>query len=201
MRYIIILFVISSHALLAQNSSDPQAIFSGNSDLKGFGSYDMKLTPIADNTSLFIGAKGGVTVNKFFSLGAAGYGLVSSSDIISENGVPLKLNGGYGGLLIGFQAFPRKVVHLSFPIILGGGTMYLTDEYFFQNPSDSDFTVEKSGFVVVEPGAHLEFNVTRFFHLEMGASYRYVQGLNMRNLTDEQLLGWAIDLSLKFGSF
>ena len=55
--------------------------------------------------------------------------------------------------------------------------------------------------MVVEPGANLEFNVTRFFHLGLGASYRYVQGLSMSSLTDEQLLSWAINLNLKFGSF
>ena len=190
MRIIILLFFIAfSNLLLAQESTDPQSIFSGSSDLTGFGSYDMKLTQIKDGTSLFIGARGGVTVNKYFSIGAAGYGLVNAPEIEDASSTSLKMNGGYGGLLIGFQLFPRKVVHLSFPIILGGGSMYLTDPNYFQNTSDSDFTVEKSAFMVVEPGANLEFNITRFFHLEMGASYRYVNGLNMENLTDEQLLG------------
>ena len=196
----VILLLCVATLVSAQDTSEAKAIFSGTSELKGFGSYEMKLTQIADKTSLFIGASGGVTVNKYFMLGLAGYGLVTNPEL-NTTPADLRLNGGYGGLLIGFNAFPRQVVHLSFPIIIGGGSMYLTDPYFFQNPSDSDYTVEQSGFMVVEPGANLEFNVTRFFHLGMGASYRYVQGLTMANLTDEQLLGWTINLNLKFGSF
>ena len=162
----------------------------------------MKLTQIADNTSLFIGASGGVTVNKVFTFGVAGYGLVTNPEIQQyATSTQLQLNGGYGGLIIGFTILPREVVHLSIPILIGGGSMYLTDPFYFQNTEDSEYTVEKSGFMVVEPGANLEFNVTRFFHLGMGASYRYVQGLSMSSLTDEQLLGWAINLNLKFGSF
>ncbi len=198
-KYLLVL-LLTPLSVFAQNSGGANAIFSGNSDLKGFGSYEMKLTQIADATSLFIGASGGVTVNKTFMFGIAGYGLAASPDIESINS-NYRLNGGYGGLLLGFNIFPREVVHLSFPIVIGVGSMYLTDPYFFSGTSDSDLTIEKSGFMVIEPGANLEFNVTRFFHLGMGASYRYVQGLSMNSLTDEQLLGWAINLNLKFGSF
>lgn len=200
-KLFILLFISFATVVYAQESSDANTIFSRSSELKGFGAYEMKLTQISDITSLFIGASGGVTVNKIFMFGIAGYGLVSNPEIVeSSTSTPLRLNGGYGGLLFGFNVFPRKVVHLSFPIVIGGGSMYLTDPFYFQD-SDSEFTVEKSGFMVVEPGANLEFNVTRFFHLGMGASYRYVQGLSMNSLTDEQLLGWAINLNLKFGSF
>lgn len=196
-----LLLICTVLALSATAQDDAKSIFGGSSELKGFGAYEMKLTPIKDVTSLFIGASGGVTVNKFFMLGVAGYGLSSTPELTDAAGTNLRLNGGYGGLLMGFNIFPREVVHLSIPIVLGGGSMYLTDPNYFSGTSDSDFTVEKSGFMVIEPGANLEFNVTRFFHLGMGASYRYVQGLNMTNLTDEQLLGWSINLNLKFGSF
>ena len=199
----ILLLTLVPFLVLGQNDSDEaKSIFSGGSEIKGFGAFEMKLTPIADKTSLFIGAKGGVNVNKYFMLGLAGYGLASGTDIPGE--IPpkdLRLNGGYGGLLVGFNIFPREVVHLSIPIVFGAGKMYLTDPTFFSGNSDSDYTIENSSFMVVEPGANLVFNVTSFFRLGMGASYRYVQGLSLTNLTDEQLLGWAINLNLKFGSF
>ncbi len=133
--------------------------------------------------------------------GIAGYGLAASPEIGSLSSTDYRLNGGYGGLLIGFNLFPREVVRISFPILFGGGKMYLTEPFFFSGSPDTDLTIEKSGFMVVEPAANLEFNVTRFFHLGLGASYRYVQGLSMSSLTDEQLLSWAINLNLKFGSF
>jgi hypothetical protein len=199
----ILLITFVPFLVLGQNDSDEaRSIFSGGSEIKGFGAFEMKLTPIADRTSLFIGASGGVNVNKYFMLGVAGYGLASGTEISGE--IPpkdLRLNGGYGGLLIGFNIFSREVVHLSIPIVFGAGKMYLTDPNFFSSNSDSEYTIENSAFMVVEPGAILVFNVTTFFRLGIGGSYRYVQGLNLTNLTDEQLLGWAINLNLKFGSF
>ncbi len=199
---LILLIFLAPWVYGQDNSDDAKSIFSGGSEIKGFGSFDMKLTPIDDITSLFIGASGGVTVNKFFILGLSGYGLVSGTELTGEvSSKKLNLNGGYGGLLVGFNIFPREVVHLTIPIVFGIGRMYVTDPNFFKNTSDSDYTIEKSSFMVVEPGANLEFNVTPFFRLGMGASYRYVQGLSLTNLTDEQLLGWTINLSLKFGKF
>lgn len=199
---LLFLFFISFSVYSQDRSNDAQFIFSGGSEIKGFGSFEMKLTPIADKTSLFIGASGGVTVNKFFILGLSGYGLASGTELTGAiSSKKLRLNGGYGGLLVGFNIFPREVVHLTIPIVFGVGRMYITDPNYFQTTSDSDYTIEKSAFMVVEPGANLEFNVTPFFRLGTGASYRYVQGLNLTNLTDEQLLGWAINLSLKFGKF
>jgi len=141
-------------------------------------------------------------VNKILIVGMAGYGIVSNTVVQgSVPGTDLDLYGGYGGLVLGFNVLPREVVHLSVPVILGAGTIYLSDPNFFNYTSDSEYTIEKSTFLVVEPGAYLEFNVTQFFRLGIGASYRYVQGSALTNLTDEELSDWSANLQLKFGRF
>ena len=200
----IITILITAGLVTSINAQDNEvnALFSGTSELKGFGAMEMKLTRIVGNTGMMIGASGGAIVNKSLIVGMAGYGIVSNTVVQgSVPGTDLDLYGGYGGLVLGFNVLPREVVHLSVPVILGAGTIYLSDPNFFNYTSDSEYTIEKSTFLVVEPGAYLEFNVTRFFRLGIGASYRYVQGSAFTNLTDEELSDWSANLQLKFGRF
>ena len=192
---------LTSLTVMAQDE-EVNSLFSGNQELKGFGALDLKLTRIVDNTAMVIGAQGGAIVNKSLIVGFAGYGIVSNARVQSNPpATEYDLYGGYGGLVLGFNLLPREVVHLSVPVVVGAGTIHLSDPNFFTYTSDSDFTVEQSTFFVAEPAAYLEFNVTRFFRLGLGASYRYVQGSSFSNLTDEDLSDWTANLQLKFGRF
>ena len=167
----------------------------------------MKATRIIsdpDNTQegLLVGVTGGVTVNKYLIFGLGGYGLATKTTIQGTNpDKPLRLYGGYGGAVLGFNLFPRQVVHLSFPILIGAGTFYLEDETFFNNSFDPEYTIEKSSFFVAEPTALLEINVTSFFRFGAGVGYRYIDGLDMENLTSDDLSDWSGTLVFKFGRF
>jgi len=205
----IILIIVSSIFVISPvlgQQSEVKSIFSngdgGGVEMKGFGSFEMKLSPIAGKTALLVGASGGVTINKFFILGISGYGIATNVEIYGwDVNRPLRLYGGYGGMLLGFNIFPREIVHFTFPVVVGGGHVYLVDPNYFSNTSDRDYSLEQSSFMIVEPGANLEFNVTRFFRLAMGVSYRFVNGLNFANMADEELNDWSANLELKFGRF
>jgi len=114
---------------------------------------------------------------------------------------------GYGGLLLEYIAFPRKAVHLSFPIIIGAGGTSLGAKTFVnhsqidpQEWGTYDF-VESSTFFVVEPGISAELNMTKFFRLNAGVTYRYISGLNLVRLSDDALSDFTFSLTLKFGAF
>ena len=203
-RLTLISFLLGFGSLVfgQDQDSDIKYIFKNNTDLKGFGTIEMKLSDILNETGLLIGGNGGVTVNKYFLFGAGGYGIVTKTTVPGTNpDEPLRLYGGYGGLMIGFNLFPREVVHLSFPILIGAGNIDIVDENFFSNSFDQDFTVERSAFFVAEPGVLLEINVTSFFHLGLGASYRYIDGLNMANINSSDLTDWSGNVSFKFGGY
>ena len=196
------LFITNMKSFAQDNGSEVKYIFKNNTELKGFGSFEMKLSKIVDDTGLLLGGTGGVNVNKFLILGVGGYGIVTKTKvqgIIPDK--PLSLYGGYGGVLLGFNIFPREVVHLSFPVLIGAGNIYLVDETFFANSFDEDFTIERSTFFVAEPGILVEVNITNFFHLALGASYRLIDGLNMTNLSNDDISDWSGNLVFKFGSF
>jgi hypothetical protein len=53
----------------------------------------------------------------------------------------------------------------------------------------------------LEPALNAEVNITSFFRINAGASYRYISGLNYNNLKNEDFSGFSGALTLKFGSF
>jgi hypothetical protein len=113
------------------------------------------------------------------------------------------LAGGYGGLYIEPVLMPSFPVHLSFPILLGaGGISYVSKE-----PNrDNNYIEDTEAFLLVEPSAEVELNLTRFFRLAVGATYRFPTSFSVGvsdspRASAESLKGFSYTLSLKFGKF
>ncbi len=113
------------------------------------------------------------------------------------------LAGGYGGLYIEPVLMPKWPVHLSFPVLLGaGGISYVTRE-----PNrDNNYIEDTQAFLLAEPGAEIELNLTRFFRMSLGATYRFPTSFRT-NSSDvplarvSSLEGLSYTVSLKFGRF
>ena len=118
-------------------------------------------------------------------------------------GKDLFLTGGYGGLYIEPILFPKLPVHLSFPTLFGaGGITYVSDRHNF----DTDFIEDSEVFLLIEPSAEIELNLTKFFRLAMGASYRFPTpfniGLTGSSIADaKSLKGVSYLMTFKFGKF
>ena len=215
MRNIIILSIfISFYTVQAQqyvDSHDPdeiKSLISKSSETFGFGGADLRIGNVAGNRSLIMGGSGGVIVNRTYFLGLAGYGLITDNEIdglipTATTPVEKKLDiyGGYGGMVFGFTLWTREPVHLHFPFLVGAGAFEVVDNNFFNNNFDTDFSIERSAFFIGEPGAQLEFNITEHFRIGAGVSYRFVKGLDMVNLEDEDLTGLSTNISVRFGQF
>ncbi|MEP5105068.1 MAG: hypothetical protein ABJQ84_10630, partial [Ekhidna sp.] len=192
----ITLIMCLSSSVLGQrymDTNNPQdeevkSLLSKQNDLNAFGALDLKISDLKDERALLVGAYGGFIINRRYLFGVAGYGIVTNVEF--EGLVPgdvnpkkLHLHGGYGGIIIGGTIAPKELVHISFPIILGAGSLEVVDkDFFMNNPADSEFTVENSVFFVAEPGIEVEFNLTKYFRLGAGATYRYVSGLELDNV-------------------
>jgi hypothetical protein len=113
------------------------------------------------------------------------------------------LTGGYGGLYIEPILLPRSPVHLSFPVLLGaGGISFISrDEGFNEN-----FIEDSKAFLLIEPSAELELNLTKFFRLAFGASYRFPTQFDV-GLPDtytidvDALKSMSYTITFKFGKF
>ncbi len=184
-----------------------KSLLGKENDINGFGAMDIKVGDFINERALLMGAYGGFIINRRYLFGVAGYGILTNVEfegsVPGETEIkPLNLHGGYGGVLIGLTIAPRELIHLSIPIVLGAGAFEVADEDFFvNNPADSEFTVENSTFFIVEPGLELEFNITKYFRLGAGATYRHIAGTELANVKDEDLSGFSGMLSFRFGRF
>jgi hypothetical protein len=206
-RLLLLLFILP---VLAH--AQEETLLSGEVHHGGFGGPVLKMTRINGEDALLVGGRGGWIINHTFVIGAGGYGLVSdvrpkTPGFLNENLLML----GYGGLELEYIAASDKVVHLSFPVLIGAGALgYRYGQ--FGNDMNLDFNFDRKfdTFFVIEPGANLELNVVSFFRITAGASYRHVTGVSaptdplgiQRPLTSNtELRGFSWNLGFKFGAF
>lgn len=206
---VLLMFSASCFAQKYVDSNDPnevKSLLSKDNDIKGFGGIDVKFGMVNTDRSLLLGGYGGVIINKNYIFGLAGYGLATTNTFL---GIPpgqdaekeLNLYGGYGGLLIGGILFPKEMIHINIPILLGAGNMDVSDENYFNNGIDTEFTIDKSAFFVIEPGIQIEANITGNLRLGLGATYRMIQAVDLLHLNDDDLSDYTVALSLRFGRF
>jgi hypothetical protein len=162
--------------------------------------------------SLLFGGRGGWVIGHKFVLGGAGYGMTTNNilandQLLAGDSTQLKLQMGYGGVLIEYIAMPKKAIHLSFPLILGAGGASVSNKIYdpYDNVNQEDWTnfeiVESSGYFIAEPGVNLELNIVRFMRMTMGANYRFITGTNLERISDSDLSGISFNFGLKFGKF
>ena len=188
-----------------EKKDDMKTIFTKD-NLKLTGGYiapEIKVGDVHEDISLFVGGRMGFTFNDKFSMGLAGYGLVSNSNFdINRTGTPesVSIGFGYGGLNMEYTLFSNKVVHFTIPVVVGVGGVYLYEDqgdYLYDNFYD----IENSAAFVVEPGVTVELNLFKFFRIDLGASYRYVAGTELVYLQDSDLSDLSFNATFKFGFF
>jgi hypothetical protein len=151
----------------------------------------------------------GAIINHFFTIGLGGYGILNSGNLWYDFDGPLGapegayLFGGYGGLKMEFKVWPTSPVHLSFPILIGGGGMAFNTSYYHDHNYnyDNGNTIDSDGFFVVEPGVMVELNLLKFMRLDAGISYRYAPDLDLIYTSSGLINNFNVNLSLKFGKF
>lgn len=176
----------------------------------GFMGFTVKLADINHYNTVLVGGNMGALFNDNFMLGAGGYGISSTNSFEGKvnstinNTQPLYLYGGYGGIIVGYKIFPTEIIHVSIPVLIGGGGFEISD--IKSNNVDEisiNHTVEETTALVIEPSIEAEINVTKFFRIAIGGGYRIVQGTNfsINNVSDADLTSWSTHFSLKFGKF
>jgi len=113
----------------------------------------------------------------------------------------IDLRGGYGGLMLGFIIAPREVIHVTIPLFIGAGSFHEIERQYDFNNFPRDVSLLTSSFAVAEPGLQVEINVSKTVRLGVGGNYRLIQGTNFREISDEDLSGFAGNITLKIGRF
>ena len=175
----------------------------------GFGghlSINVKGTEVYGESAILVGGELVFTLNHALNIGVAGYGMPSRVDYQGADlfsGDPLYLEMGYGGFFIEPVFFDQEVVHFTAPILIGGGWSGLTDQRFFSDPYYDDVlrVAHETVFFVFEPGINMEVNLVRNVKLTAGGSYRYINGSDLRGVSDDDLSGFSFGAGIRVGWF
>ncbi len=201
MKRLLVFVVILTCSAFARE----RTLISGEMDHGGYGGPVFKYTQIGPNKTdgFLVGGQGGWIIDHKFVLGGAGYGLASKVQAdwyevrtFDGESVPYVLDFGYGGLLLGFISSSDDLIHYELFAVLGGGGIdyRLEDNYeSYDNSGDAIF--------VAEPGINLMLNVTEFFRLGVGATYRFVQGVDLPGMTNDDFNNFSAQIIFKFGAF
>jgi hypothetical protein len=220
-----------SLAVFAQDAQQPSAS-SGSPELKtifGNGKGTCKI-PMGyfielnggytqfDNKSVFLpGISVGMILDHHWTVGATGsfignWGGVRYNDIYYDSAAQqmhgADLKGGYGGLLLEYTLFPNSRVHVAFPLMIGGGYMFYSND---QHHHDSAFYdphngrhgdhISSDNFFVIEPGVKVEFNIIKYMRVGLGVTYRYSPDVDLKNTPENIINQFTGRLSLRFGKF
>ncbi len=189
-----------------EECEEKETLLKGNEISGAFLGTTIKVGELNSQEAFWIGGDVGIIFDEDLGIGLAGYGLVNSvrSDNASADGNSLYFQSGYGGLLIEPALFENKVFSLSFPSLFGLGgiaetsTRGLIDEvHSFE--LEEDEILGGDVFWVLEPGAQLNLNVTRWMKINAGVSYRKAYGLDLPNSSSKQLDGLQGTVSLRLG--
>lgn len=175
----------------------------------GYAGLEFGYTEVSGRPALLSGFSAAWVIDHTLELGIVGKGYATNPlpDLYLEN-ESYMYTGGYGGLHIAANVFGEKPINVSFPLTVGAGSIsYIkTQKYNYYD----DYSPESHyAYFVVEPGVELQLNMTRFFRISAGVSYRYTSDIYLiYSSIDAQAIespsimrGLNAGIKLKFGKF
>jgi hypothetical protein len=184
----------------------------------GFLSSDSKLTSLNGNNTRLFGGAFGVEIKHRTRIGLGGYSLRGKNMFEYLN--PLgdnkeyQLNNEfeYFGLFFEYVVLPDAPIHITIPVLLGGGKATIKQEVPLNQlsfPGSEGIeetywaTVEKCNLSVIEPGMNVELEMLSWMNLDLGASYRFVMGSELKTIPNSarNFSGASFHLGLNFSCF
>lgn len=190
-------------ALLLQAPLHAQeTLIVGDIAFGGYGGPMVKLTSMNHQLGVLVGGGGGVIINHRFAVGGAGFGLVNN---VTEESAPAArpyIDLGYGGVLLQYIHRSDDLIHMTASLLIGGGgASFREDITSAGGEGQPEGHPSIDGFFVAEPGVDAEVNITPYFRVAAGGSYRFVSGVEMPGLGNSDISGPGARLQLKFGAF
>jgi len=189
-----------------------QTIFGGPFSVRGFFELTTEVTTIRNQTAVMVGGGADVVLNHKLNIGFVGQGTVAEikSPNLSNDGENNNyINFGYGGIKIEPVIGSFKKLHLTVPMLIGGGAIIETDfniwdEIDYHNHEDHhlNHNLQRTDAVFVfQPGLNAELNLFKHARLALGAKYRFVNDVDISNLNNQDFEGLSGNISLRFGWF
>lgn len=168
-----------------------------NGDFKSLGFFispSAQVSSIDGAPAVMVNGRVGVSLSPKFAMGGFFQGSVGEIYPTSESTRLNYLDYRSGGAFVEFTPWSSKLVHLTFPILLGVGELDMDNEW------------GQAGFgevnvVHVEPQVQLQLNVHRYVKAFGGVGYRWVNSHTFRNMTEQEVRGLTGQVGVKLGLF
>ena len=184
--------------------AEKEALFNGDDVEIGFmcGSI-IKYTSIYDEAAWLLGLRSALIFDQSFIVGAGVYGL--ATDIQAPHEVQriyhkrnMEMEMAYGGMELEYIYRPYKLTHLSFYSLIGVGNIGYSDEG--ASDENDDFNKKDTVFII-EPAVNCTLNVTQWFRISTGISYRMITDFQLAGVDEKDMSGFSGILSFMFGKF
>jgi hypothetical protein len=175
----------------------------------GYAALEFGYTPVAGRSAMLTGFQTAWVIDHTLELGINAKAFVTNPlpDVNLENRNYM-YTGGYGGLHIAATIMGDKPINVSFPVLLGAGAIsYIRTEY--TGYYDDFYPESHYAYFVIEPGIDVQLNMTRFFRISAGVSYRYTSDIYLiysntstASIASPSILrGVNASIKFKFGKF
>lgn len=184
-------------------SREIKTLLGRNREGGAYGAFTAGYSVIDDKHGVLFGGRFGWLASHSIGIGFGATGFINEFHYELSLDREVSLAGGYGGIYIEPILFPRFPLHLSFPVLFGaGGISYVSKEASLNN----NLIEDSEAFLIIEPAAELELNLTRFCRFAIGATYRFPSSFNVGlsgtpKANAESIKGVSYTISLKFGKF
>lgn len=189
---------------LSQTDQGSYTIFNDRSysQVNAYASFDGSVFNVNSSPTGSVGGTFAITVNHAFSIGATGAYVIESKNepqpilVIPSgyNNYVIKRYFWYLGIMLEPTLLPRAPIHLTFPIVIGGGQRSYRLQETHEMWNYYAISLSKESFFIASIGIRAEVNIADGFRISVGPSYKYVTRLTI-------LSGPSIDVSIKVGSF
>ncbi len=172
----------------------------------GYGALVFKSSEFLDKTIILTGIRGVWVLNRSFGIGLEVTGIIpiAKFDGIDPEGEKNAiLLGGYGGFFIEPIFWSNKAIHFTIPISAGTGWLGYIEDW-----DDNDYTYNYEDnlygddvFWYIEPGAVVEFNISRRFRINFGVSKRFTETLELIGTDSDEFENINYTFTMKLGGF
>jgi hypothetical protein len=162
---------------------------------KLYSQFDGKWTEINGNGAPFIGVGIGGILNDQFDVGVAAYAL--GNDIKADDDgdhILRAFDHWYAGPTVGYTFLASALLHFRVHALFGYGEVHT-------HPADTSQREESNAFSVVEPGGTAYINISETVEFGLGVSYRWVDGFQEPDYSDEDFSDIMWQASVRFTEF
>lgn len=166
------------------------------------------LGEISNEWASFTSIKLAYVANRKLEIGFEGtfFFSMQPNEIPTFRGDEVLLIGGYGGIRLEPILFGNRFVSVSFPILIGGGSVTVLEEkesggFDFTSDEFDSGEFEFDSFFIVEPGVNLLYNISRFVQIETGIKYRFSESFRQELYGKDNIKGFSAGIGLKVGIF